>query len=168
MKVLHAGCGSATLPPWFGPEVEEVRLDLAPEIEPDVLGSITAIPLPDDTFGAVHCSHTLEHLYPHEVAIALGEFYRVLQPGGFVLIMVPDLEDVRPTEEVLYCLSDGTQITGLDLIYGLRWCVEQSLFMAHHTGFTSGTMHRFLQDAGFQPIRVSRMAAWNLLAVGVK
>ena len=40
---------------------------------------------------AVFSSHNIEHLYPHEVPLALKEFMRVLKPDGFVLMTCPDL-----------------------------------------------------------------------------
>lgn len=43
--------------------------------------------LPDDAFDAVLCSHVLEHV-PDDRR-AMGELYRVLRPGGWVVVMVP-------------------------------------------------------------------------------
>lgn len=168
--VLHAGCGQHKLPPWFDQyqPLEEVRLDIEPKYHPDIIGSITAIHTLSERFDAVSCSHTLEHLYPYEVPVALAEFRRVLKPGGFVMVMVPDLEDVRPTEEVLYSMPCGGMVCGLDLIYGLRWTIEQSVHMAHHCGFTAVTLQKVMEQAGFSQVVTKRMAVWNLLGVGVK
>jgi len=43
---------------------------------------------------AVHSSHNIEHLYAHEVAVALEEFIRVLTPEGFLVLTCPDLQSV--------------------------------------------------------------------------
>ena len=37
------------------------------------------------------CSHVLEYLYPPDMRSVLGEFHRVLRPGGTVHIILPDL-----------------------------------------------------------------------------
>jgi ubiquinone/menaquinone biosynthesis C-methylase UbiE len=40
----------------------------------------------DASVDAIFSSHNIEHLYPHEVPVALGEFLRVLKPDGFAII----------------------------------------------------------------------------------
>ena len=75
---------------------DEVRLDIDPEVKPDVVGSITELDVSfgPQSFEAVWSSHVLEHLYAHEVYPALRQFFRVLKLDGFALIMSPDLEAV--------------------------------------------------------------------------
>jgi SAM-dependent methyltransferase len=53
----------------------------------DVLGSVTAIPLADDSVDVLVCYHVLEHV-PDDGA-AMREFARVLRPGGVGLVQVP-------------------------------------------------------------------------------
>lgn len=104
-KVLHAGCGpTEPLPPLFqelfGDDIEEVRLDVDPDTKPDIVASI--LNLGDiGPFHVVYASHVIEHLYPHEVPIALREFRRVLAEDGFALIFVPDLEGLKVTREAV-------------------------------------------------------------------
>jgi predicted SAM-dependent methyltransferase len=72
-----------------------VRLDIDGSVEPDVLGTMTDMPaMADASVDAIFSSHNIEHLYPHEVPIALGEFLRVLKPDGFAIITCPDLQSV--------------------------------------------------------------------------
>jgi SAM-dependent methyltransferase len=52
---------------------------------------ITAIPLDDATFDAVFSSHVLEHV-PNDRQ-AIHEFFRILKPGGWAVIMVPITAD---------------------------------------------------------------------------
>src|SRR5580693_1430150 len=94
--VLHVGCGPAdgqSLHQSFrGPEWREIRVDLDPDVKPDLVASITDLkPIADGSVDAVWSSHNLEHLSAHEVPVALGEFFRVLAPAGVVLITLPDL-----------------------------------------------------------------------------
>lgn len=118
-------------------------------------------------FDAVLSCHSLEHLYPYQVGQALGEFRRVLADGGYAVIFVPDLEDVRPTEEVLVNAPCGP-ITGLDMIYGFRLLLAHQPHMAHHTGFTSATLEAALSDAGFSKVVLQRLSNYNLMAVAIK
>jgi SAM-dependent methyltransferase len=51
-------------------------------------------PYPDNTFRYVFSAHMLEHLYPDEAEFCLREVRRVLQPGGLVRIVIPDLDRI--------------------------------------------------------------------------
>lgn len=44
--------------------------------------------IPDNTYGFVHSSHCLEHIRDHNMA--LKNWIRILQPGGHLIIVVPD------------------------------------------------------------------------------
>lgn len=161
MRLLHAGCGVEPLPPHFA-KCEEVRLDANPGVGADVVASITDI---GDVgqFDCIYCSHVLEHLHAHEVPQALGEFRRVLKDGGVVVLFVPDLEDVEPTEEPLFDSPAGP-ITGRDMIYGHGEMIRDNPYMAHKTGFTRETLDKAFRAAGFGDVDVRRVT-FNLLAI---
>ena len=53
-----------------------------------VVTSVYEIPYPDDNFDIVTCTETLEHLQRPEEA--LEEMFRVLKPGGQLVVTVPD------------------------------------------------------------------------------
>ena len=53
----------------------------------DLKLDLQAIDLPDDSYGAVICSHVLEHV--DDDAAAMRELCRITKPGGWVLVMVP-------------------------------------------------------------------------------
>jgi len=55
--------------------------------ELDIVSDITAIPEPSSSFDAIMCIEVLEHL-PDPLA-AFREFYRLLKPGGFLLLTAP-------------------------------------------------------------------------------
>lgn len=163
--ILHAGCGNTALPEWL--DGAEVRLDIDPVSKPDIVASLTDMGQIGG-FDAVYCCHVLEHLYPRDIPKALGECLRVLKPGGAVLIRVPDLEDVKPTEEVIY-QSPAGPVCGLDMYYGMRRLIDLSPHMAHHWGFVKATLHRELEGAGFEQVHVKRVAfGAELFGVGVK
>lgn len=164
-SILHAGCGTEPLPAWLS-DYDETRLDIDPSCGPDILASLTDMGA-IGPFDAIYCSHTLEHLFPHDVNKALGEFHRVLKPGGHAIIFVPDLEGVEPTEEPLYESASGP-ICGRDLYYGLPRYVEMSPYMAHRTGFVRDTLDKALNDAGFEKATAQRTSGYNLLGVAIK
>jgi SAM-dependent methyltransferase len=173
--VLHVGCGSAEdqgLHERFsGPEWHEVRLDVDPGVEPDVVASITDMsPVPEASVDAVYSHHNIEHIFAHEVARAMSEFFRVLRPGGEVLLATPDLQNVARTiasgrlEDSLYRSGSGN-VSALDIVYGLRSEIADGReYMAHRTGFTRGTLARKLGAAGFVNIEVTRAVPYALWA----
>jgi predicted SAM-dependent methyltransferase len=139
---------------------EEVRLDIDPEVKPDIVGSITELDLSfsPQSFDAVWSSHVLEHLYAHEVYPALRQFFRVLKPSGFALIMSPDLEAVaryivnHGIASVAY-ESPAGPIRPLDMLYGHTRAIEEGhVHMAHRTGFTAERLGNLLLSAGFSTV----------------
>lgn len=173
--VLHVGCGTVDeegLHESFRTsEWHEVRLDVDPGVEPDIVSSITDMsPVPDRSVDAVYSHHNIEHVYSHEVSRVMAEFFRVLRPGGSVLLATPDLQNVARTiasgrlEDPLYRSALG-DITPLDIVYGFREDVASGReYMAHRTGFTRGTLTRRLGKAGFVRIEVTRVAPYGLWA----
>jgi SAM-dependent methyltransferase len=167
-QTQHAGCANTDLPVWFK-DWEQVRLDADEQMQPDVVASIADMG-DIGTFDAVYCSHTLEHLHHNDVKKALKEFLRVINECGFVILFVPDLENVtdlenvKPDEEVLF-RSPAGDICGLDLIYGFRDYSKDNPYMMHKTGFTQDTLKKELKEAGFNVIKVQRLPDYNLFAV---
>jgi SAM-dependent methyltransferase len=54
------------------------------------MGSVLALPYADGTFDAVWCANTSQYLDDDELATALGEFRRVVRPGGLVALKESD------------------------------------------------------------------------------
>jgi SAM-dependent methyltransferase len=176
--VLHVGCGRRdprTLHATFKrSEWRELRLDIDPNVEPDIIASLIDMSMVDTaTMDAVWSSHNLEHLYPHEVPLAMREFHRVLKPGGFALLTMPDVQAVAERiaqgnlEQPVYHSPAGP-ICPIDMLYGHRPSLARgNLYMAHHTAYTAQTLGRHLARAGFGRIEVKRRK-WDLWAVAHK
>lgn len=165
--VLHVGCGpenAAGLHPAFrGGGWREIRLDIDPEVKPEIIGSLTDMGMVQSEYvDAVWSSHNVEHLFSHQVPVALREFYRVLKPGGFALVTLPDLQAAAEMvaadqlDEVAY-VSPAGPIAPMDMIYSYRrFLLSENEFMCHRTGFTARTLYRALRSAGFSAVTVER------------
>jgi len=95
-KLLHVGCGSQNKSSLKGfDDWQEVRFDIDERVKPDIVGTLTDMSaVATASVDAIYSSHNIEHLYAHEVAIALKEFNRVLKSDGFVVLTCPDLQSV--------------------------------------------------------------------------
>ncbi len=170
-RVLHVGCGTKTLArePLFRGWAE-TRLDLDPAVKPDLVGSITDLSAIDaGAVDAVFSSHNLEHLFAHEVPVALREFRRVLNADGFAIIMVPDLEAAAARiaegklHEPMY-VSPAGPVTPFDMLYGYSPALKSSPLMAHKGGFTQKSLAAALA-AVFTVVSCSRDQHFNVRAL---
>jgi SAM-dependent methyltransferase len=90
-RVLDAGAGNAPYAELFG-HCDYVTADWSQSVhegarQADIVGSLEALPVPDEAFHAVLCTEVLEHLAdPNRV---LAEFHRVLAPRGRLCLTTP-------------------------------------------------------------------------------
>lgn len=179
---LHVGCGGATkkntTPEFARDGWKEIRFDINPDVQPDIVGTMTDMSaVADESVDAIFSSHNIEHLYPHEVPIALKEFLRVLKPAGFLVVTCPDLQSVcklvaeDKLTEPAYTAPAGP-IAPLDILYGHRASLARgNLYMAHRCGFTHKVLVGTLRAAGFATIASkARQAApyFDLWAIASK
>jgi len=176
---LHVGCGPQNKSSCLGFDNDnwkEIRLDIDDNVNPDIVGTLTDMKsVETGSVDAVYSSHNIEHIFPHEVPVALSEFYRVLKEDGIVVITCPDLQSV--CEEVvkdkllepLY-ESDIGPISPIDILYGHRgFIVQGNEYMAHKGGFTYSVLDRAFYEAGFKArYGGRRIVAWDLFIVAFK
>lgn len=179
--VLHVGPGhrhkGARLPAAFQTgEWQEIRLDIDPANQPDIVGSMLDMAaVADDSVDAIYSAHNIEHVYAHEVPVVLQEFLRVLKPDGFAVVTCPDLQAVcalvadDKLTDAAYQSAAGA-ITPLDILYGHGAALAAGHhYMAHKCGFTLKTLTMALHGAGFaMTAGKRRTAALDLWVVATK
>ena len=176
---LHVGCGHLNKSNCVGFENDnwkEIRLDIDKNVNPDIVGTLTDMKsVETGSVDAVYSSHNIEHILPHEVPIALREFYRVLKEDGIAVISCPDLQSVCEAVaqdkllEPLYESPVGP-ISPIDILFGNRKEIEQgNEYMAKKGGFTYSTLDRAFKKAGFKARVGGRSQdGWELTLVAFK
>ena len=157
---LHVGCGPKNKSSCFGfnnDNWKEIRLDIDKNVNPDIVGTLTDMKSVDTgSVDAVYSSHNIEHIFPHEVPVALSEFYRVLKEDGIVVITCPDIQSVGEAiaqDKLFETLYESTMgpVTAFDILYGHReTTLDGNVFMIHKGGFTYSTLDKAFFEAGFK------------------
>ena len=153
--VLDVGCGTGgvTIPAKqrVGAAGKAAGIDPAPEmiavaqhkaqrkgLEIDFrLGVIEALPYPDASFDVVTSSLMMHHLPAHVQVKGLAEIYRVLKPGGRLLIADLLGPNASPSQHVLNALA---------MHQGLKVGVED--------------LQSAIQGAGFPEVRLLEQRFW--------
>jgi SAM-dependent methyltransferase len=130
-RVLDAGAGNAPYAELFG-HCEYVTADWPQSVhegarESDIVASLEALPVPDESFHAVLCTEVLEHVA--DPARVLAEFHRILEPRGRLCLTTPF---AWPLHEEPFDFYRYTP-------YALSHLLEQAGFaevsIAHRAGF---------------------------------
>lgn len=117
------------------------------------------LPFPDDSFCAVYGTHVLEHMYLTQAKLLLRECLRVLQPGGVLRLVVPDLQAIvqeykgemsfADTEATLNLLKTMSRAEVLNTRLHLRAPQPPSgnLIFRFYTALTEFHSHKWVYDA---------------------
>ena len=141
-RLLDVGCGIGTElrvardRGWHatGIELAAASLGIARDDGLDVIGEpLGQVPLPPSSFDLVTVNHALEHI-PH-VRPVLEEIHRVLRPGGWLFVSVPNL-------------NAWQHRLGLDRLGGLAFGDDHYLF------FTPGTLGCLLASGDFSVVEL--------------
>ena len=158
--LLHVGCGPEDKSDNKGfdnDDWKEIRFDIDEDVNPDIVGTLTDMSLVETaSVDAVYSAYNIDHIYAHEVPIALGEFFRVLKDDGFVVIKCPDLQSVAEAIaqdkllDTLY-ISPMGPISAIDIMYGNRQEISDgNTFMEKKVGFTYSVLNGSFAEVGFK------------------
>ena len=161
-NLLHVGCGYRTKKDtlkYYDDEWKETRVDINKNVKPDILGSMKDLSnVQNNYYDSVFSSHSIEHVYAHEVDGVLKEFHRVLNMNGVLVITCPELKSICKLvlEDKLLDIayeSAAGPISPIDMIWGHRVPIKKgNEFMAHKCGFTKKTLMAALTSAGFKSV----------------
>lgn len=99
-NVLDVGCGGGRIKKWLPIGAHYTGMDAVEGLGVDVAGDVHDLPFEDAVFDTVLCTSVLEHVSDERRVVS--EMYRVLKPGGRVIVTIPfvhhyhrDPEDYR-------------------------------------------------------------------------
>ena len=157
---LHVGCGRKNKSRCRGfnnDNWKEIRFDIDKSVNPDIVGTLIDMELVQTgSMDAVYSSYNIDHIYPHQVPIALREFYRVLKEDGIVVITCPDIQsvcEIIAQDKLLEPLYESPigPISPIDVLYGSRKQIAGgNEYMAKKGGFTYSALNGSLYEAGFK------------------
>ena len=121
-----------------------VGLDLAPRQPGTVAGDMCSMPFRDEAFDTLFSIEVLEHLPGDRLVRGLQEIHRVLKPGGHVVVVTPDREDLSQRETV--CPQCGTKY---------HW-------LGHVRSFDAESLASILRSVGLESVM------WRTLPLGFR
>lgn len=137
---LNIGCGGRYKKGY-------VNIDAFDTTVADQKMSVVDLEYDDDTFTHADCIQVIEHLGAAKSIYALSEIYRVLKPGGILVLETPDL--VRSFKSFIKTNEEQRKLI-MNWIYGL-----DSPGMSHRYGFPEDLIQQVLSEAGFEQIRIN-------------
>ena len=112
---VDLGCGDKPWEALFAAHVtEHIGVDRGGRA--DIIGDAQDVPLPDESADTVLFNEVLEHL--EEPAVALAEAFRLLRPGGYVIVDTPFMWPVHEAPRDFFRYSP----------FGLRHLLESNGF----------------------------------------
>ena len=141
---LNVCCGKRILPDWTNVDIVDVGG------KPDILADAREIPLDDGCADEIMCIHGVEHFHPWEAEDLFKEWFRLLKPGGKLVVELPNIRKCcdnlirnRPSPKH----PDQFTLWGL---YGDPR--EKNPYMAHKWGWEPNTLTEVMTRHGFVSI----------------
>lgn len=148
---INFACGRQVLDGFFN--VDAIRHPKAPR-DPELIHAVefdrdgmvrNPLPLDDGCADELHAMHIIEHVREWQAPHLVGEWLRLLKPGGRLIVECPDLEKAAKN-----LLSGMDKQWWLFPFYGDGSFKDP--FMCHLFGYTPKSLARLLSECGFVKI----------------
>lgn len=106
-------------------------------------------PFSDNTFDFVFASHVIEDFAPDEIQFVFDELLRMIKPGGYFVILIPDMQAGRyPDWDEKFTAEDEEVKTGKRQINELKGNPS------HRVTAGKDLMHKLMDDSKYRSIVV--------------
>jgi predicted SAM-dependent methyltransferase len=136
---VHLGCGRIKDPRF-------VNVDAMPWPHVHHVGDVEHLPMfSADSADMIYVSHCLEHISFLQVPAVLQEWCRVVKPGGWLRISVPDFDDILRVYD-----ANNRRIESIEqtLLGG-----QDYPFNFHKSAYNRARLASLLKEAGFDDVR---------------
>jgi glycosyltransferase involved in cell wall biosynthesis/predicted SAM-dependent methyltransferase len=153
-KKLNLGCGGKKEPGY-------INVDLFKGSAVDEVFDLDEIPYRDNTITAINSEHSLEHVGWIRADKALAEWYRVLKPGGQMMLKIPDFADC--CRNYLQATDKAHKQWYKYTIYGIQksQAGEPDEAQTHRAGWSMEEMCEKLESLGFIIDFAQRYNGWD-------
>ncbi len=160
-RKLNLGSSHRMLPSY-------INVDVMKERHPDIVSDVSRLDFAgDNEYDLVRASHILEHFSFDRIPCVLAEWRRVLKPGGYLIVCVPNYRVVawaailRPSG---YNLVD--KHFGSPWIHGL-FALDLPPEFRHQIVFTRKSLVKLLNESGFNVVGVLHYRKEHPYTIGI-
>jgi SAM-dependent methyltransferase len=145
---ISLGAGTKYWPGW-------INIDFT-IVASDVVADLKTLPFKDNTADVMSAIHVVEHFYSWKVPKIFREWYRVLKPGGKIILELPCMDKLLAN--LAQCFLQGA-IPSKDFYrVFFQWPLWgnpdfKSPLMMHKWGYTIDELTQVLQKSGFSDIK---------------
>lgn len=143
---LNVAAGSKRYAGWVG-------VDAVERSGAEIIAPMDNIPLPDECANEIMVIHGVEHAYQWEIPGALAEWFRLMRPGGKLVLEMPDLlkackniaEDYRghkhPDQQGMFAIWGDHRLKDPLMMHKSGWWFDRLRPLVEEAGFTQVTEH---------------------------
>lgn len=151
--MLNLGCGEKKISSY-------INIDNRLECNPDIVCDVRRLPYNEETVDRILASDVLEHVGRLEVEAVLREWYRVLKPGGQLIIKTPNVDTIIDAYKTHQISFDEF----IRKLYGSQDYDGNY----HHMGFCPESIKQLLEKVGFKVFKIEahmQNGDWSNMAI---
>lgn len=103
--VLNLGSGSGTFDHYLSPQIKTIKLDIKPWPQVEVISDAHRLPFAAGSIDIIYSIAVLEHV--RKPWIVAEEIYRVLRPGGYIVVELPFLNVIHDEHDYFRFTDKG-------------------------------------------------------------
>jgi predicted SAM-dependent methyltransferase len=147
---LNLGCG-------FDHREGYLNVDFQDFHKPDLVADVTHLDmLPEGRYVEIVAQDVLEHLPRTETQAVLGEWNRLLAPGGMLTLRIPSVVDLVKLLEAPENQGPARQEQFMQCLFGTQAYTGD----VHLTSFTRPLLGHYLAEEGFEVVRWELFQDW--------